>query len=295
MEQLRPTIAQTTHTRLTHPTALSKQKTIIEPPSGMLLPDFAEVWRYRDLLLLLSWRDISARFRQSVIGYGWAIARPLLTALIYTLVFTYFVKIDTRPIPYIIFAFSGLIPWMYFASSLSSVTGSVVSGGAMLTKVYFPRLVLPLSTMAVGLVEVVLQMVVLGLLMIWYRYIPGWPILCLPLFLFITMMTTLSFGIWLTALNVKYRDVGMAVPFLIQTWMYLCPIIYPSSIVPERFQMLYALNPMVGVIDGFRWSLIGTTPPDWNMMATSLVMMLLVLFVGLVYFRKIETSFADII
>lgn len=276
-------------------TSQTKQKTIIEPPSGALFPDLKEVWRYRDLLMLLSWRDISVRFRQSVIGYGWAIARPLLTAMIYTLVFSIFVKVDTSPIPYVIFAFSGLIPWMYFASSLSLVTGSVVSGGAMLTKVYFPRLVLPLSTMAVGLVEVILQMVVLGLLMCWYQYVPGWPILCLPLFLLITLLTTLAFGIWLTALNVKYRDVGMAVPFLIQTWMYLCPIIYSSSAVPERFRMIYGLNPMVGVIEGFRWCLIGTDPPNWGMMAVSMIMTILVLVASLVYFRKVENTFADII
>ena len=273
----------------------AKVKTVIEPPSGAVVPDLAEVWRYRDLLMLLSWRDISVRFRQSIIGYGWAIARPLLTALIYTLVFSVFVKVDTAPIPYVIFAFSGLIPWMYFASSLTLVTGSVVSGGAILTKVYFPRLVLPLSTMAVGLVEVVLQLIVLGGLMIWYQYVPSWPILCLPVFVLITLLTTLAFGIWLTALNVKFRDVGMAVPFLIQTWMYLCPIIYSSSAVPERFRVIYALNPMVGVIEGFRWSLIGAQPPNWTMMGTSMVMLLIILFAGLAYFRKVENTFADII
>ncbi|KAA5543919.1 ABC transporter permease [Roseiconus nitratireducens] len=262
---------------------------------GTMLPDLREVWRYRDLLMLLAWRDISAKFRQSIIGYGWAIARPLLTAIIYTLVFHFFVRIDTAPIPYTIFAFAGLIPWMYFSNSLSLVTGSVVGGGGMLTKVYFPRLVLPLSTVAVGLIEVTLQLGVLGLLMVWYQYVPGIAILCLPLFVGVTLLTTLAFGIWLTALNVKYRDVAMAVPFLIQTWMYLCPIIYPSSVVPERFRAIYALNPMVGVIEGFRWCLIGSNPPDWTMMTISMVAMIVILLGGMFYFRKVETTFADII
>ncbi|MEQ9409395.1 MAG: ABC transporter permease [Fuerstiella sp.] len=268
--------------------------TVIEPPSGLFSVNLAEVWRYRDLLVLLAWRDISARFRQSLVGYGWAILKPLLSALIYTLIFSVFVRIRTE-VPYPIFAFAALIPWMYFAASLSGVTGSVVGGGSLLTKVYFPRLVLPLASVMVGLVELLLQLLVIAGLMAWYRYVPGWPLLCLPMFIALTILTALAFGIWLTALNVRYRDVGMAVPFLIQIWMYLCPIVYPISLVPEKWRSLYAVNPMVGVIEGFRWSLLGTEAPNWQMMGISFGVLCLLLFAGLVYFRRVETTFADVI
>ena len=268
--------------------------TVIEPPSGLFKVNLGEVWRYRDLLMLLAWRDISARFRQSLVGYGWAILKPLLSAVIYTLVFSVFVRIKTD-VPYPIFAFSALIPWMYFAGSLSSVTGSVVGGGSLLTKVYFPRLVLPLASVVVGLVELLLQLVVVAGLMAWYHYAPGWPLIFLPLFIALTILTSLAFGIWLTAINVKYRDVGMAVPFIIQIWMYLCPIVYPVTLVPERWKAVYAINPMVTVIEGFRWSLLGTAAPDWKMMAISFGALSVLLFGGLVYFRKVETTFADII
>ncbi|MEO1524586.1 MAG: ABC transporter permease [Planctomycetota bacterium] len=273
---------------------MAKPITIVEPPKGAFSLNLQEVWAYRDLLLLMAWRDISARFRQSVIGYGWAILRPLMTAAIFTLVFSYILKTKTE-VPYPIFAFAGLMPWLYFSSTLAGVTTSIVGGAALMTKVYFPRLVLPLAKVAVGLVELGLQFLVLAGLMVLYQYAPGWQIVMLPVFVAITVVTALAFGIWLTALNVKYRDVGMAVPFLIQTWMYLCPIVYPMQMVPERFRGIYALNPMVGVIEGFRWSLLGTEAPDWTMVGISLVVMLVVLLSGLVYFRRVETTFADII
>ena len=272
----------------------AKHRTIVEPPTGWFALDLAEVWRYRDLLYLLARRDISTRFRQSVIGYGWAILRPLLTAAIFTLVFSVLLKVETD-VPYPIFAFAGLMPWLYFTNSLSGVTTSIVGGSSMLTKVYFPRLVLPLAKVAVGLVELAIQFIVVLGLMAYYRYLPGWQILLIPLFILVAVVTALAFGIWLTALNVKYRDIGMAVPFLIQIWMYLCPIVYPISMVPESYRTIYAINPMVGVIEGFRWSLLGSAPPNWTMVAVSLMAVAAVLFSGLVYFRKVETTFADII
>jgi lipopolysaccharide transport system permease protein len=272
----------------------AKHRTIIEPPTGWFALNLAEVWRYRDLLYLLARRDISTRFRQSVIGYGWAILRPLLTAAIFTLVFSVLLKVETD-VPYPIFAFAGLMPWLYFTNSLSGVTTSIVGGSSLLTKVYFPRLVLPLAKVAVGLVELAIQFIVVLGLMAYYRYLPGWQILLIPLFIMVAVVTALAFGIWLTALNVKYRDIGMAVPFLIQIWMYLCPIVYPISMVPESYRTIYAINPMVGVIEGFRWSLLGSAPPNWTMVAVSLMAVAAVLFSGLVYFRKVETTFADII
>ncbi|QEF99491.1 Polysialic acid transport protein KpsM [Stieleria maiorica] len=274
--------------------AAPKQVTIIEPPSGWISLNLGEVWRYRDLLYLLALRDISTRFRQSVIGYGWAVLRPLATAAIFTLVFSVFVKVQTD-VPYPIFAFAGLMPWLYFSNALTGVTTSIVGGSALLTKVYFPRLVLPLAKIGVGLVELAIQFLVLFALMFCYSYPPGWQILLMPLFVMVTVLTALAFGIWLTALNVKYRDVSMAVPFLIQIWMYLCPIVYPISAVPEQYRAIYAINPMVGVIEGFRWALLGSTPPNWTMVAVSLVAMAGVFVTGIAYFRKVETTFADII
>ncbi|WP_233148145.1 ABC transporter permease [Rhodopirellula sp. MGV] len=272
----------------------STMVTVIEPPSTWNAFDVKELYRYRDLFWLLLWRDISARFRQSVIGYGWAILRPALSAAIFTLVFSVFVRIETE-VPYPIFAFAGLMPWLYFSTSLTGVTQSVVGGSALLTKVYFPRIVLPLAKIGVGLVEFALQFLMLIVMMAWYQYTPGLSVLAIPLFVGITVLTALGFGIWLTALNVKYRDVGMAVPFLIQIWMYLCPIVYPISVVPDAYRTIYGLNPMVGVIEGFRWSLFGTVSPDWGMIALSFCSTALVLISGLFYFRRVESTFADVI
>ena len=272
----------------------SERITVIQPPTGWLSVNPGEVWAYRDLILQMAWRDISARFRQSLVGWGWAILKPLVSALIYTLIFSVFVKVKTD-VPYPIFAFAAIIPWLYFSSSLSGVVGSVVAGRGLLTKVYFPRLVLPLTSVFVGLVELVLQLVVFVFLMIWYQHAPQWPVLCLPLFILTTILTTLAFGIWLAALNVKYRDVGMAVPFIIQIWMYLCPIVYPIQLVPERWRLLYSVNPMVGVVEGFRWSLLGTEPPNWSILAVSGAVLTGLMISGFVYFRRVESTFADVI
>jgi lipopolysaccharide transport system permease protein len=268
--------------------------TIIEPQIGWLSLNLPELWRYRDLLRIMVWRDISARYRQSVLGVGWAVFRPLISALIYTLVFSVFVRVKTEA-PYPIFAFSALIPWMYFSGALMSVTASVVNSSGVLSKVYFPRLILPLAAVVSGLIEVLIQLVILGLMMAWYQYVPSTAILLLPVFVFIAVVSALAFGLWLTAMNVRYRDVGMAVPFFIQIGMYLCPILYPLSVVPERFQTLYALNPMVGVIEGFRWCVLGGNAPAILPMGISFAVMLMLLVGGLFYFRRTEASFADMI
>lgn len=268
--------------------------TIIEPQIGWIPLNLPELWRYRDLFTILVWRDISARYRQSILGIGWAIFRPLISAFIYTLVFSVFVKLKTGA-PYPIFAFAALIPWMYFSGALTSVTASVVNCGSMLSKVYFPRMILPLAAVASGLVEVLIQLVILGMMMAWYQYLPSLAILMLPLFVLITVITSFAFGIWLTALNVRYRDVGMAVPFFLQIGMYLCPILYPITAVPEQFRIYYSLNPMVGVIDGFRWSVLGGQPPQITPMLISLGMMLVLLIGGMYYFRNAESTFADLI
>lgn len=259
------------------------------------LPNLMEVWYYRDLLVQLARRDIQSRFRQSIFGVGWAVLTPLLTTLIYTVIFSVFIRVDTSPVPYPVFVFTALIPWLYFSASLTKVSASVVAGGPLLSKVFFPRLVLPLSALVVAGVELCIHMVVLLGVMALYGYWPGGAMVALPLFLAYTLLTTFAFGIWLAALNVRYRDVGMVVPFLLQTWMYLCPIIYSVEMVPERFRALYCLNPMVGAISGFRWCLAGAAEPNWMMIGISCLGMLIVLTGGLIYFRHAEDHFADII
>lgn len=268
--------------------------TVIEPQTGWISLNLPELWRYRDLFTILVWRDISARYRQSILGIGWAVFRPLVSALIYTLVFSVFVKVKTDA-PYPIFAFAALIPWMYFSGSLTSVTASVVNCGSMLGKVYFPRMILPLAAVVSGLIEVAIQLLILGLMMVWYGYLPSAAILFLPVFVVISVTSAFAFGIWLTALNVKYRDVGMAVPFFLQVGMYLCPILYPLTAVPEEYRVIYSLNPMVGVVDGFRWSLLGGQAPEVLPMVISFAMMFALLLSGMYYFRKAEATFADLI
>jgi lipopolysaccharide transport system permease protein len=268
--------------------------TVIEPENRWLSLNLGELWKFRDLLLLLIWRDISVRYRQSLLGVGWAVFRPLVSTLIFTLVFSMLVRVQTE-VPYPVFAFSAMIPWLYFSTSLSAVTSSVTGHQAVLTKVYFPRLILPMAALGAGLVEVVIQLGIFIPFMMYFDIAPSLRMLALPLFILLALFTALGFGIWLTALNVKYRDIGMAVPFLVQIWMYLCPIVYPVTLVPERFQALYALNPMVGVIEGFRWSVLGTASPNWEAIGLSVVVMSVILISGLYYFRRAESWFADII
>jgi len=268
--------------------------TVIEPQSGWLSLNLVELWRYRDLFTILVWRDVSARYRQSVLGVGWAVFRPLISAFVFTLVFSVFVKVKTDT-PYPIFAFAALIPWMYFSGAIISVTTSVVNCGGMLSKVYFPRMILPLAAVVSGLIEVAVQLAILGLMMIWYQCLPSVTLFMLPVFVLISVVSAFAVGIWLTALNVKYRDVGMAVPFFLQIGMYLCPILYPIEVVPERYRVLYSLNPIVGVVDGFRWSVLGGESPAVIPMAISLAITLVLLVSGMYYFRKVEATFADLI
>lgn len=269
--------------------------TIIEPPRGWVRLNLPEVWRYRDLLFLLIWRDLSARYRQSVIGYGWAFIKPVVSVLTFDFVFNRMAKLESDGYPYSLFSLAALIPWTYFSATLTSVSTSVVGSAHMLTKVYFPRLILPLASLGAGLADMAIQLVILAGMMVWLGYAPGWSLLFLPFLVFYTIAVALAFGLWLTAFNVRYRDVGHAVPFVLQTWMWLCPVVYSSSIVPDRWRALYSLNPMVGVIEGFRWCILGAAPPNVVYFSVSLTMLLLVLVGGLIYFRRQEATFADII
>ncbi|HET6426203.1 MAG TPA: ABC transporter permease [Planctomycetaceae bacterium] len=269
--------------------------TVIEPPRGWLRLNLGEVWRYRDLLSLLIWRDLSARYRQSVVGYGWAFIKPIVSVLIFTFVFGGLAKLPSDGVPYSLFVLAALIPWLYFSTALSGVSTSVTSGGHLLTKVYFPRLILPLSSLGAGLVDLAFQLVLCFGLMLWFGVTPRWPLLLLPLFIVFAIAAALAFGLWLTALNVRYRDVGHAVPFLLQAGMWLSPVAYSSTLVPEKWQWLYALNPLVGMIEGFRWCLLATTPPDPAVLCWSIAAVMLFLVGGLAFFRRQEAAFADVI
>jgi len=275
--------------------SLSATATIIEPSRGWIRLNLNELWSYRDLLVLLIWRDLASRYRQSVVGYGWAVIKPVISMLIFTFVFGRVAGIQSDGSPYPLMIFTAILPWMYFSGALQTVTNSVVSGGSFLNKVYFPRLILPLVGVVTGLSELVIQLFVLAALMAWYHVVPGWQLLVAPVFIVLAAATALSVGLWLTALNVKYRDVGQALPFLVQTWMWLCPIVYSSNSVPRHLRPIYGLNPMVGVIEGFRWSWLGTSTPDWTMMTVSFAVVAILLVGGLYYFRKTEDTFADII
>ncbi len=268
---------------------------VIEPPHGWLRINLAEVWRYRDLLTLLIWRDVSARYRQSIVGYGWAFIKPLVSVLIFAMVFGGLAGLPSDGVPYPLFALAALIPWMYFSSSLAGVSTSVTNGGHLLTKVYFPRLILPLSSLGAGLVDLGLQLVLALGLMTWYGVIPRWPVVFLPLFIVYAIAASLAFGLWLTAFNVRYRDIGHAVPFLLQAWMWISPVVYSSSLVPEKWRWVYALNPLVGIIDGFRWSLLATSAPDFVALVISLLTVVVLLVTGLIFFRRQEAAFADVI
>jgi lipopolysaccharide transport system permease protein len=275
--------------------ASSEYRTVIEPPKGWIALNFRELWRYRDLLSLLVWRDFSCRYRQSVLGIGWAVVRPVLSVLVFTAIFGMVAQLPSDGLPYPLFSFAAMLPWLYFSTALTNATNSVVSGSAIVTKVYFPRLILPLASIASGLAEVAIQLILLLGLMLWYGVLPKWTVLFVPLFLLECMIVSLAVGLWLTALNVKYRDIGQLVPFVVQIWMYLTPIVYSSNMVPERWRPLYSLNPMVGVVDGFRWAMFGQSTPSWTMLAISTSVILLLLTTGLYYFRRVEETFADII
>jgi lipopolysaccharide transport system permease protein len=269
----------------------------IRPPAVAPIPDIKEIWRYRDLMLLLAKRNVAAMYRMSFLGVGWAILRPVLMTSIFTLIFGLIAGLgeETSGIPYPVFAFAGLIPWTFFSTALANATSSVVGAQDMLTKVYFPRLILPLASLGLSAVEVAIQFVLLGGLLAFYRVPLGVEILFLPVILSVAAAAAVGAGVWLTALNVRYRDVQFALPFLTQALMYLCPIIYPASMIPEKWHFLYFLNPMAGVIEGFRWSVFGIGNPNWTMFTVSVIATAAVLVSGLFYFSRTEQTFADII
>lgn len=275
--------------------SLPRRKLIIQKRGGLLDIDWSALWEYRELGYILIWRDVTVRYKQTAIGVAWVILQPLITMLIFTAIFGMLAKVPSDGVWYPVFSLTALLPWTYFAQAVTRAGESVVANAKIVSKIYFPRLWLPLSMVVSPLIDFALSMVLLfGLLL--YAGIPlSWKVVTLPAFILLAMLTALGLSLFTSAMNVKYRDVGHAIPFVIQIWMYLSPIVYPVSLVPEHWRWLYGLNPMAGVIEGFRWALLGRTAPDPVVMAESVIVLLLVVISGLVYFRKMERQFADII
>jgi lipopolysaccharide transport system permease protein len=268
--------------------------TVIEPTSGWRLIDFRELYHYRDMLWFLTWRSVKVLYAQSAIGIGWAVIQPLFSMIIFTVVFGKFAQIDSNGVPYSVFSLTALVPWTYFANSLLEAGNSLVNQAQMISKVYFPRVVLPLSGVLAKLVDFAIASTMLACMMAFYRIMPNWGVLALPLLVLIMLCSAMGLGLWLTALAVQYRDVKHALNFIVQLLMYATPVVYPASLVPERWQTAYALNPMVGVIEGFRSALLSTRPMPWDWIALGACSSVALLLSGLLYFRRQERVFADV-
>jgi lipopolysaccharide transport system permease protein len=269
--------------------------TVISPQGRRFSLDLRELWSYRDLLWLFVWRDISIRYKQSLVGIGWAILQPVALMIVFSIVFGRLADLPSDGSPYPIFTYCALLPWIYFSRSLVGVSDSLISSANLITKIYFPRLILPLSKVFVGLVDFAIALVVLVGMMLWYEIKPHAGVVFLPLFIIVALLTALGVGVWLSALNVKYRDIGLAVPFFVQVWLFASPVAYATSLVPEEWRWAYGLNPMVGVIEGFRWALLGQTAPNISIMVASTAIAGFLLVSGWFYFRKTEREFADVI
>ena len=267
----------------------------IEPSHGWTSLKLHEIWPYRELLYFLVWRDVKVHYKQTAIGVGWTILQPLLTMVVFTMIFGHFAKVPSDGVPYPVFTYTALLPWNLFSGGLNRCTLSLVGSANLITKIYFPRLIVPVSSVISGTIDFAISFVFLLGIMLWYHVVPSWGALALPIFFLLAVVTALAVGLWLSAINVRYRDVGQAIPFLIQVWTFLSPVAYPLSLVPEKWRLLYSLNPMVGVIEGFRWALLGKESPDFLAIAISSVVVLVALTGGLFYFKRVERTFADVV
>ncbi len=273
----------------------SHETVVIEPPDGWSALRLGEVWRARELLYFLAWRDVKVRYTQAVLGVAWAVLQPLLMMAVFTVFLGRLAKVPSDGLPYPVFSLTGLLLWTFFANALGSSTMSLVSSANLVAKVWFPRLVLPIATMLAWVPDVAIASVLLFGLMLVYGIAPPLTALLLPVFVLAALVTAASVGIWLAALNVSYRDIRYAMPFIIQLWLFATPVAYPASLVPEKYRFLLGLNPMTGVVEGFRWSLLGQRSPPWGLMAVSGAVVMAVLVSGLFYFRRVEHGFADVI
>ncbi len=269
--------------------------TIIQPAKGLISINFKEFWEYRELLYFLIWRDVKVRYKQTTLGAAWAIIQPFMTMVVFTIFFGKLGKIPSDGIPYPIFAYCALLPWQLFAKALGDSSNSLVANQNLITKVYFPRLIIPATAVLSGLVDFAIAFVVLLGMMVYYGIFPDLRVLTLPAFIVMAIATALAVGLWLSALNVKYRDVRHTTPFLVQLWLFASPIAYPSSLVPEPWRVFLGLNPMAGVVEGFRWALLGKDVDLGPMMIVSWIMVALLLITGLIYFRRMEKTFADVV
>jgi lipopolysaccharide transport system permease protein len=268
---------------------------IIRPSRGWVALNLRALWEYRELLYFLVWRDVKVRYKQTVLGAAWAIIQPFFTMVVFSLFFGRLAQIPSDGIPYPIFSYAALVPWTFFANGLSQSSNSLVGSANLITKVYFPRLTIPIATVLSGLVDFVLAFIVLLGMMLYYGIVPTMNIVWLPLFLLLALVTSLGVGLWLSAMNVEFRDVRYVVPFLTQFWLFATPIAYPSSLLPEPWRTLYGLNPMVGVVEGFRWALLGTTTAPGPIIIVSTLAALALLVSGAYYFRRMEKTFADVV
>lgn len=255
-----------------------------------------DLWRYRELFYFLAWRDVLVRYKQTVIGIAWALLRPFLTMVVFTLVFSTLAKLPSGGVPYPVLVFAGLLPWQFFSSAFTEAGNSLISNTNMISKVYFPRLIIPTSAVIVSFVDFLISGAIMVGLMAWYGYAPDWRILTLPFFILVAFAFAMGAGLWIAALNVKYRDFRYIIPFIVQLGLYISPVGFASAVVPDQWRLLYSLNPMVGVIDGFRWAILGgTTPMYWAGFLLSATLVVAVFVTGIMYFRRTEKSFADVI
>ncbi len=268
---------------------------VIEPPKGWSSLELSELWKYHELLLFLTWRDIKVRYKQTMLGAAWAILQPVLTMIVFSIIFGGLAKLPSDGIPYPIFTFTALLPWQLFAYALSQSSNSLVGSQNLISKVYFPRLVVPFSSVLAGVVDFAIAFLVLVGMMAFYGIGLTPAALLLPLFVLLALASALAVGLWLSALNVQYRDIRYVVPFLTQFWMYATPIAYSSSLIPENWRWLYSLNPMTGVVEGFRWVILGKSSLDVLSLGISACVVVLLLVGGLYYFKRMEANFADII
>jgi len=268
--------------------------TVIHPSRGWISLNLRDLWNYRELLYFLTWRDVKVRYKQTVLGAAWAIIQPFFTMVVFSLFFGKLAKMPSDDIPYPIFSYAALVPWTFFANGLSQSSASLVGSANLIKKVYFPRLVVPISSVISGAVDFVLAFVVLLGMMLYFGIVPTWNVIWLPLLLLLALVTALGLGLWLTAMNVQFRDVRYAIPFLVQAWMFATPIAYPSSLLDEPWRTLYGINPMAGVVEGFRWALLGTETAPGPIILVSALVAIGLLVSGAYYFRRMEKTFADV-
>ena len=267
----------------------------LRPPRGWRSLRLGEVWRFRELLWFLAWRDVKVRYKQTVLGVGWAVLQPLFMMILSSVIFGGLGNIKSGDVPYPLFTLCALLPWQLFAYALTQASNSVVAEQNLITKVYFPRVIIPVSSVLSGLVDFAIAFALLLAMMVWYGAFPGWRVLTLPLFVLLALGAALAVGLWLSALNVQYRDFRYTIPFLTQFWFFATPVVYPSSLVPEKWRLLYGLNPMAGVVEGFRWALLEKAAPPGPMLWASAASVAVLLAGGLFYFRRMERSFADVV